>query len=40
VRDTPQGSYWVKLTDETIAALKRPDQRRNRQPQPAIDGIG
>ncbi len=31
VRDTPHGSYWVKLTSETINALKRPEPRRNRR---------
>lgn len=31
VRDTPQGRYWVKLTDEAIAALKRPEPCRNRR---------
>lgn len=31
VRDTPQGNYWVQLTEETITALKRPEPRNNRQ---------
>ncbi len=29
VRDTPHSSYWVKLTDEIIAELRRVEPRRN-----------
>jgi hypothetical protein len=33
VRDTPHSSYWVKLTEEMIAELRRAEPRRNhRQP--------
>ena len=37
VRDTPQGSYWVKLTDETIAELRRREPLRNRRRPPTIN---
>jgi DNA invertase Pin-like site-specific DNA recombinase len=38
IRDTPQGSYWVRLTEETIAALRRPAGRRTHaQPDTTIN---
>jgi len=34
VRDTPHGSYWVKLTEEPIRELKRAASGRHRRPTP------
>jgi DNA invertase Pin-like site-specific DNA recombinase len=31
IRDTPHGSYWVRLTAETIAELRRPEMRQDRR---------
>jgi DNA invertase Pin-like site-specific DNA recombinase len=41
VRDSPQGSYWVRLPKETIQALKRPASRRvRRRPPPLHEATG